>query len=253
VATPERRRQRLEQYERYADVPLLILAVGFVPLVAAQIFDADLSEDAGRAVTIGYVAIWAIFVVDYVVRFALAPDRKRFFRGHIIDLFILAFPFLRPFILIRLGATFGKVGLQVRQIFTRHHLLPAIGAAVGIMFTGSILVLVVERDRGAIDSLGEALWWGVQTITTVGYGDLVPVTPAGRIIGAMVMVSGVAVFGVVAANLAAFLTDVQRRDIAAREDVEETAEERLEHKVDHLLVRLERLEQRLEGRSQSGR
>ena len=70
-----------------------------------------------------------------------------------------------------------------------------------VLASGSALWLL-ERDRpdSTVRSWGDALWWSISTMTTVGYGDHVPVTTSGRLIGAAVMVAGVAVIGAEAAS-----------------------------------------------------
>jgi voltage-gated potassium channel len=73
-----------------------------------------------------------------------------------------------------------------------------------ILIAGSVGIWTVERNAGGpIDGFSDAIWWSLTTITTVGYGDTYPVTPEGRGIAAFLMMSGIAVFGVVSANLAA--------------------------------------------------
>lgn len=64
-----------------------------------------------------------------------------------------------------------------------------------------------EGGDATIESFGDASWWAVSTVTTVGYGDMFPVTPAGRAIAAFLMVTGIALFGVLTANLATFLLE----------------------------------------------
>jgi voltage-gated potassium channel len=72
----------------------------------------------------------------------------------------------------------------------------------------ALLVHAVEEGHGgSIDTVGDALWWAITTVTTVGYGDTFPVTPAGRGIAALLMATGIALFGVLTANLAALLVD----------------------------------------------
>jgi voltage-gated potassium channel len=79
----------------------------------------------------------------------------------------------------------------------------------GVMIVGCALLVHAAEDGhgGSIDSVGDALWWSITTVTTVGYGDTFPVTPAGRGIAAVLMATGIALFGVLTANLAALLVD----------------------------------------------
>jgi len=71
-------------------------------------------------------------------------------------------------------------------------------------------LLMTVIDHKSFPSLGSGLWWAVQTVTTVGYGDVVPLTPAGRILAALVMLLGVGFLTVVTASItSSFVTQLR--------------------------------------------
>jgi voltage-gated potassium channel Kch len=111
-----------------------------------------------------------------------------------------------------------------------------------VLGSGSALWLVEgERPNSTMRSWGDALWWSLSTMTTVDYGDHVPVTTTGRLIAAGVMVVGVAVIGAVAAIVAlAVALRVALQEERAFEAEAETLEQRLE-------VRLAQIEEKLAG------
>jgi voltage-gated potassium channel Kch len=118
-----------------------------------------------------------------------------------------------------------------------------------VLGSGSALWLVEgERPDSTLRSWGDALWWSLTTMTTVGYGDHVPVTTTGRLIAAGVMVVGVAVIGAVAAIVA---LAVARRVALEEERVLEaeagTLEQRLEVRLDRIEAQLAGLEARLQA------
>jgi voltage-gated potassium channel len=89
------------------------------------------------------------------------------------------------------------------------------GRAIAIATLGvTILCGVVIRllDPADFSSVGQGMWWAVQTVTTVGYGDIVPTHVSGRIIAAILMLTGIGFLTVVTAVItAAFLETVRRR------------------------------------------
>jgi voltage-gated potassium channel len=87
----------------------------------------------------------------------------------------------------------------------------AIIASFTIVVTigGGALAWVTNRDD--FSSLGAALWWALQTATTVGYGDVVPASTSGRLIGAVVMLSGIAFLTVITGSVTAALVETARR------------------------------------------
>ena len=117
------------------------------------------------------------------------------------------------------------------------------GASSLVVLGGGTALWLVEGERpdSTLRSWGDALWWSLTTLTTVGYGDHVPVTTTGRLIAAGVMVVGVAVIGAVAAIVAlAVALRVALQEELAFEAEAETLEQRLE-------VRLARIEAQLAG------
>lgn len=98
------------------------------------------------------------------------------------------------------------------------------GSAALLVFVGALAVLDAEQSvpEAKILTFGDALWWAVTTITTVGYGDLYPVTAVGRAVAVALMLSGIAVLGVVTASIASWLV---QRVSATTETAVENAEQ----------------------------
>jgi voltage-gated potassium channel len=200
-----------QRWVRRTDFPLLVLALLFIVVLALPIV-VDLSPGQRAAVTVVNIAIWFVFVVDYVARLYLAPRRWEFARTHVLDLLVIALPMLRPLRglrllrLARLGTIAGV--LQQRGQRSLHARVGAYVAVSVVVALGLASVAMVDAERGAkeanIKSLPDALWWAVTTVTTVGYGDLYPTTTTGRLIAVGLMVVGIALLGVVTATIAAW-------------------------------------------------
>ena len=123
------------------------------------------------------------------------------------------------------------------------------GFASLIVLGGGTAMLLVEADRpdSTVHTWGDALWWSLTTLTTTGYGDHVPVSTAGRLIAAGVMVSGVAVIGAVAAIVALAVTlRVVREEELAFEAAAESLEQRLDVHLTQIASQLASLDARLQ-------
>ena len=127
---------------------------------------------------------------------------------------------------------------------------PSVGVATGVIVSATAVVVAGSGvlmwliDHDEYPNVGVAMWWAAQTVTTVGYGDVSPANPSGRIIALFVMLYGVAFVTIfVAAITSIFVARAaQERGIA-----EDEAEQRIEAKVDLIDQRLARLEELLRG------
>ena len=113
----------------------------------------------------------------------------------------------------------------------KFHYVLVIACATVIL--GAIAVYVLEAgDNANIDDFGDALWWAITTVTTVGYGDITPITPEGRLVAVALMLTGIGVIGVFTATVASlFFEDQQAKN----------------PEMDEVLARLERIEQTLDS------
>lgn len=120
------------------------------------------------------------------------------------------------------------------------------GRAVAVV---TILVTLVSGvamwlvDREEFPNIWLGLWWAVQTVTTVGYGDVTPTSPAGRVIAAVIMVSGIGFLTVVTATISAIFIESARRRLQVE------SEGRVHERLDGIAERLERIERALEKTS----
>src|SRR6266704_497777 len=119
--------------------------------------------------------------------------------------------------------SFAVEGLsEVRDVLRRRGLSWVLLIALALNLIAAALVLSFERDMPGsnINSYPDALWWAVTTITTVGYGDRFPMSPAGRGVAVVLMVSGIALFGIITASIAAYFVvhNAEQDDLAGRLD-----------------------------------
>lgn len=207
------------RWERHTQRPLLALAVAFAVAYAVPIVEPDADQWVHTACTTVEWVVWGAFAGDYLVRLALTPDRMFFVRTHWLDLLAVLLPLVQPLRLLRLVSTLLLVGRRARMA-TQIRLTTYVGGSVvGLLMFGSLAVLSVEREApdGNIRSLGDAVWWSFTTMTTVGYGDHSPTTGLGRVLAVGLMLSGIALLGVVTANIAAwFISRFEHDDAAER-------------------------------------
>lgn len=219
----------MERWRHVTDVPLLMLAIGSLPLLMLELRRADLTPADRMFVDVINILVLAVFALDYAVELILASDRRAFVRHEWSSLLIVVTQALaivpalaglgglralrgaralRGLIaIVRLFAVGGAAAQQGRSILRRHAGGFALGLA-GLTWVSSAVAFTLAEDVGdgqRVSSFFDALWWATTTITTVGYGDVFPVTAAGRIVGGFTMVVGISTFAIVTAKVAEFL------------------------------------------------
>jgi voltage-gated potassium channel len=133
-----------------------------------------------------------------------------------------------------------------------------VGSVVLIGFVASLAVLEAERyaPDASITTFGEAVWWTITTISTVGYGDRYPVTAEGRLVAASLMVAGIALLGVVTASLASwFVENLRRSGAAVERELDEVSADvnRAEAQLAAVLAELRAINARLDALERSRR
>lgn len=200
---------RRESWERRAGPALTALALLFLLAYAWPILDPALPPAAQRAAAAVGTATWVAFAVDYVVRVLLSRHRLRFVLRHPFDLVVVLLPMLRPLRLLRLVTALAVVQRTSANILRGQVVVYIVGGATFSALIGALAVLDAGRasPNATIATIGDALWWALTTMTTVGYGDTYPATTQGRLVAAGLMIAGVTLLGSVTASLATWLTD----------------------------------------------
>lgn len=196
-----------DRWSRLSEWPLLAASAVYLVAYSLQVL---LPAERGLEAVLGVVVwiVWAVFLVDYLANVLLAERRLRWILRHPFDLLTVALPWLRPLrLLVLLRSAMQVTKSRAVNLVGGGTLAIAGSGAAFVVYVGALAEYSAERGApgATIRSFGDALWWGVETVTTVGYGDYTPVTVSGRIIATGVMITGIALIGAVTASLAAWV------------------------------------------------
>jgi voltage-gated potassium channel len=242
------RRRLLERLEDRLEAPMVVLGLVWLAIVVAELLYGD-----SPALRTAGVAIWVVFILDFLLRLTLAPNKARYLRSSWITMIALALPAFR---VLRFGrllrALRGARGIRLARLVTSvnrgmRSLAKAlerrgfgyVAALTFIVLTaGAAGMYAFERasPTGGFRSYAEALWWTAMLLTTSG-SDRWPATPEGRALALLLSIYALGVLGYITATLASFfvgrdageydpesgrdrtLRDVQQELAALREEI----------------------------------
>ena len=230
-----------ETWRRRSEWPLTVAALLFLAAYSVQV----IADTDSLVVELLIWTTWLAFALDYAMNLILAPNRGRWFIRNLHELAIVALPALRPLRLLRLVSLLRLVHRVGGNALRGRVLIFVLGSAALLIYAGALAVLDAEENAPGsnLTTFGDAVWWAMTTITTVGYGDHYPVTVLGRCVAAGLMIGGVAVLGVVTASVASWMVQSVAEETAAEIDSAEVPirEElrRLSAQVEHLTALLQ--------------
>lgn len=206
----------------------------------------DISPEIAR---IADWLVWLAFLLETCVLTMQVTNKRAYLLSNWLNLVIIvgAFPLLwqfsslvgllRGFRLLLVLALLARMSKSARKLLSKHKL----GATLIVAFFAMLLSgIVMSRIDPSVGDVWDGMWWAWVTMATVGYGDVVPHTGAGRLFASLVVLFGVVLISMLTANLAAFFIGSDVEKIEA----EERASDRM---LRDISARLDRIEQMLEA------
>lgn len=185
--------------------------------------------------------LWSIFIIDYLVRFIYAKNKKQFFKKNIFDLLAIIplgwlriGSFTRINRLLKVVGLFGKLAKNKESILYKNGFIYAVYISAMIVFIGSGLFSIAENK-----SYGESLWWSIVTVTTVGYGGIIPTTIYGKMIATITMIFGIGFIGFMTSAITNYVKDknTSTEETKNNLEIEELKQQlvQINRKIDRLL------------------
>jgi voltage-gated potassium channel len=219
--------ERSERVERALQWPMMALTIVFLIAVVVPL-EHGLDPRIERLAKVAESVIWAAFLGEYLLLLALARDKLQFLRTHVLDAIVVVVPAFRVLRLARIArlarvlnllrlpsmVAMGARAVQLgNSVYIRYRLgYILIIMAVLLLLVSGAMLYAEHSVNPALSTYAKCLWWGVVTMTTVGYGDASPVTSGGRALAILFMVTGIGLAGVVTATIASVFVGIERRD-----------------------------------------
>lgn len=225
----------LSELDEWLRTPMLLLSVAWLAIVLVELL-----RGSSALLEVFGTAIWIVFIAEFLLRFALAPEKAPFLRRNwltVLSLVVPAFRLLRGLRFLQAARAFRGARL-IRIVGTANRSMNALKATLRRRRFGYVLgltVLVVGLGaagmlsfepagevRGGFTSYGDALWWTAMLMTSIG-SQFWPVTTEGRVLCVLLSLYGFAVFGYITASFASFFVgrdaEAETGEIAGAHDI----------------------------------
>lgn len=206
--------------------------------------------------------IWLCFIAETTILLLLVDNKRRYLRNNWMNLLIIlaGIPIiwgvevfyvgiLRSLRLLIMVGIFLRVSTDIRMILSRNHLGMTLFVSLLIILFSGFLISGIDP---AFESPLDGIWWAWVTVTTVGYGDLVPSTNSGRLFGAFLILLGIGLFSMLTASFSVFFIAQDEKEMLAKEDANiariaqiESRLEKIEHNLQLTVTHLTKLNRHL--------
>ncbi|MFJ9817105.1 potassium channel family protein [Streptomyces sp. NPDC101151] len=205
----------LARWEQRTEIPLFAASLVFTAAYATRVLAVGLPPFGRDLCAFVLLALWALFVVDYLVRWRLSGQRWwHFVLSHALNTLVVVLPLFRPLRMVPLYEVIQRKRGEPRLALHARVISYAGLSTVLLGFSGALAVY--QQERGApgatMQTFGDAVWWACSTLSTVGYGDIVPVTTLGRVIATGMMAAGLALLGAVTGSFSSWLLQTFTRE-----------------------------------------
>lgn len=194
------------------DLFLMWLGFAYLGIYSVEVLSNPPADVASSLEIAGWV-IYGVFLIDLAARVIVWLPRLREFSGWIgflkenwLAVLAAALPAFRSFRVLRVLIVLRGIYPYVQSRMAKVGVMVGVALPL-IIYTSSLAVLEAERasSDALIDSFGDALWWSMVTVTTVGYGDTFPLTSEGRFVGTFLIFTGIGLFSTVTALIASWV------------------------------------------------
>lgn len=227
MAGRSERWRTLEQLDDWLRTPMLLLSLAWLAIVVVELT----SGTSDLLATVGTV-IWILFILEFALRFTLAPEKRPFLRKNWLTVIALIVPALRLFRafavlraaralrgirLVRIVGTANRSMNALRATLKRRQFGYVTGLTLLVLLLGAAGMLSFEpagEVEGGFTSYGHALWWTGMLIASIGT-DFWPASLEGRVLSALLALYGLAVFGYITATFASFFIGRDAEDPGA--------------------------------------